>query len=119
LIEQQIEHQQRTNELLTALLEAFKNAPPPVVQVTTQIPEKQHYEPTETTITLGNFGNSQSSQPQETQKPSPKLEYAIQWLKAHPEDMLVPGRELEARVTMNGEKISYKWWNEAKKKAAL
>lgn len=71
--------------------------------------------PVMTTIQLGNSGNSQNSQ---GKKASPKLEYAVQWLLQYPEDVLVSGRELEQRVTMNGETISYKWWNEAKKMAA-
>lgn len=91
-----------------AVAEAMKAVQPSVIEVVTKAPETAH----ETTIQLGNFGNSHTSP---ARKPSPKLEFAIQWLKQNPADMLKPGRELEAQVTMNGEPISYKWWNEAKK----
>lgn len=47
---------------------------------------------------------------------SPKLDFAIEWLKRNPQDKAKSGRELEVSVSMNGESISYKWWNKAKNK---
>lgn len=66
--------------------------------------------------TLGSGNNSQSSQAHK--KVSRKLEFAIKWLQQHPESLLTPGRELEAKITLDGETISYKWWNEAKKRVS-
>lgn len=94
-------------EQQTAVLKAILGA---LQRDRPDVPSEQN-----TTIQLGNFGNSQTSQ---AKKASPKLEFAIQWLRQHPEHMLIPGRDLEAKVTMNGEPISYKWWNEAKKEVA-
>ena len=44
-----------------------------------------------------------------------KMELAIDWLKTHPEDVVLTGRELEAARLPMGVKISYKTWNDAKK----
>jgi len=44
-----------------------------------------------------------------------KDELAVEWFLAHPEDMEKTGRELEA-VLLEGMKLSYKTWNESKKK---
>lgn len=104
VLERLIEQNQRQPALIAAaLVEALKTV------------NAGSFSPIQTTIELGNYGNSQSSQ---EGKPSPKLEFAMQWLRQHPEDMLVPGRELEARIMMDGKPISYKWWNQAKKNAA-
>ena len=45
---------------------------------------------------------------------SPKLDFAIEYLNKNPHERLKSGRELESSVFMNGETISYKWWNKAK-----
>lgn len=44
-----------------------------------------------------------------------KMKCAIRWLQSHPEAASLSGRDLESRVIIDGKKISYRWWNEAKK----
>lgn len=75
---------------------------------------------------LGNLGNSiVPNQPipdqgyskvvEKADSAPSKLDLAIQHFKDHPEDKNVPGRDLEKTVKPGGVKISYKYWNTAKK----
>jgi hypothetical protein len=48
-------------------------------------------------------------------KQSPKLEFAIQWLKDNPDDSYKSGRELEKSVLWQGSTISFATWNDAKR----
>ena len=50
--------------------------------------------------------------------PKTKEELVTDWLIAHPEDMEKTGRELESNL-LEGIKISYKTWNEVKKKVRV
>lgn len=56
--------------------------------------------------------NSQTTQ---SQKASPKRDFAVAWLRDHSECKDMTLRELESSVLMNGNKISFKYWAEAKK----
>jgi len=46
---------------------------------------------------------------------SPKMAVAVRWLEEHPEDMQIPGRELEQQRAPDGNRLSYRTWNDAKK----
>ena len=46
---------------------------------------------------------------------SPKLEAAIDWLVKNEHDRALSGRQLEKMRTPNGEKLSYRTWNDAKR----
>lgn len=43
-----------------------------------------------------------------------KMELAIAYLRDHPEDAKLPGRDLEKKALPMGVKISYRYWNDAK-----
>lgn len=101
---------------MLALIEAIKTLPPPVVQVTTQAPEKP-------VLNLENVENELGksfSKPEiereivKTALPS-KMELAVQWLREHREDMALTGRELKEQRKPQGVEISHKTWNDAKK----
>lgn len=47
-----------------------------------------------------------------------KMQLAIEWLKAHPEDMNMTGRDLKQQRKPAGVEISHKTWNDAKKQIA-
>lgn len=51
--------------------------------------------------------------PQMVALPS-KMELAKEWLKEHPEDRQLTGRELEENRKPHNVKISYVYWNKAK-----
>jgi len=121
LLRLQLEAQQRQNEILLQLVgqpktdkilvkELFDNAMK-VAQETTQNPNL---------VPMGT-GNSQTSQQNisievgQKSTNTPKLDFAIEWLKSNPDDITKSGRALENEVLMEGETISYKWWNRAKK----
>lgn len=44
-----------------------------------------------------------------------KMTLAIMWLREHPEDAVLTGRELESLRQPQGVNISYRTWNDAKK----
>ena len=46
---------------------------------------------------------------------STKLDLAIRWLSEHKDDRNKSGRTLEAEVQVDGQKISYRTWLQAKK----
>ena len=58
-------------------------------------------------------GNSQQSSQRLVL--SPKLDFAMRWLQANPQDAKRSGRDLEKSILTDGKTISYKWWNKAKK----
>jgi hypothetical protein len=110
LIEQQIEHQERTNELLTALLEAFKNAPPPVVQVVTPEPPSPVQTPPLNLESPVKSDFTATLQVTDKKTPSPKLLLAIEWLLANPQDMKETTRKVGEKI-----QVSHTWVAQAKK----
>lgn len=90
-----------------AVAEAMKSVQPPIVEVVTKAPEMP-------ISPVGNDLGKHFPTSQAVATPS-KMELAIQWLKANPEDMKLTGRDLEALRMPQGVKISYRTWNDAKK----
>lgn len=63
---------------------------------------------------LENLGNTVPKVPKPVATPS-KAELCRQWFKAHPDDLKLPGRDLEALRQPQGVTVSYKYWNKIKK----
>lgn len=93
----------RQVELLTALLAATQRAPaPPVIVQAVPPPHPEPLAPSAPKVPV--------------QRESKLMTAAIAYLQAHPDAVTLAGRDLEATISIDGRTISYKTWNEAKKK---
>lgn len=88
--------QRRQVELLTALLETSQRLP----VASYPVPPPQDTRDTKAPV----------------QRESRIMVAAVAHLKANPVDAALSGRDLEKAVTIEGRTVSYKTWNEAKKK---
>ena len=106
----------QSSNLNDALLKAFQELTEVQRDILQELRDRPITGVSSTNSSLGT-GNSQNFPVQIGSKTTytPKLDFAVKWLQMHPEDVARSGRDLETNVLMDGDTVSYKTWNKAKK----
>lgn len=105
----------KTNLAILSTIESMANQQPSVNDNSELVEQFTSAMETARQADLVPVGSGNSQQSSHKLVLSPKLDFAIRWLQANPQDIKKSGRELEKTIFMDSQKISYKWWNKAKK----
>lgn len=102
LLESNERQPERFASALAELLKSWQPPQPVVIEKAASSP-------------VGSLGNDFPGKISQLVALPSKMELAVQWLKANPEDSQLTGRDLEALRMPHDVKISYRTWNDAKK----